>query len=715
MKLTENDVRYIINEIQNRVLLTEDQESDSIRKAIRLYMERMGCDKDTADRFVRVDLRQDIPNLRSKKGGKFILGVTRMFLDRQLTNAESILNLNTTIAYVASDAHYNEYDKNLNGLSAQDIIKRFSDAVKKDAEADRENLSKQQYQRNDNYQIIPISSFEEAKKYSPYTSWCVTHYKYMLNSYTNDGIGQFYFCLKKGFENIPEEVGPGCPLDEYGLSMIAVCVDGNGRLKTCTCRWNHDNGGSDNIMGTKQISELIGANFYDVFKPNNKWQETVNEIKAKLADGMPLGAIFNSVDKFGDSGLYKVQYGSQYNLVNEEARKLISDTWFDYIGLYKSHGFIQCKISENYVVLNLENGLVYSTDEAFKILLSTIKEYLEKGEIPEEYFERKTTTYEGDIRFKIFGQWGLITKDKEIKFNRLFDQIERTWNSKYFRVMEDEAWYLLDENGNDVLGRGYKYVGVILDEMGGSTNITIRDNDGYNVVSLKTKKKLSPISFDGNCSIYDFNENDGYIFLGKDKDGGTNLYTSKGEKICKQMDFDNIATKMNDIYTVVTVNNKENLMSFDGKILSDIWFSHVNRKFSVDKERSPYIFVTKDNKESLFSLKTNSLAMEWFEKVSEPNYGSNVTDITEKGKKAIYKIGEGIISEWFDNVERGYLDDFYIVTLKGKQNIFNTETKNYTLDEWYDELIMKRLDLFVEKDGELQEIPFTQWRYGKTY
>ena len=50
------------------------------------------------------------------------------------------------------------------------------------------------------YNIVRIDSFEQAQQYGQYTSWCVTHDENMFNSYTNNGIGQFYFCLRHGFE-----------------------------------------------------------------------------------------------------------------------------------------------------------------------------------------------------------------------------------------------------------------------------------------------------------------------------------------------------------------------------------------------------------------------------------------------------------------------------------------------------------------------------------
>ena len=87
--------------------------------------------------------------------------------------------------------------------------------------------------------------------------------------YTNNGSGVFYFLLKDGFEKVQREQGPNCPLDEYGLSMIAVSFRRDGSVNTVTCRWNHDNGGNDFVMTPEQVSKLIGTDIYSIYKPEN--------------------------------------------------------------------------------------------------------------------------------------------------------------------------------------------------------------------------------------------------------------------------------------------------------------------------------------------------------------------------------------------------------------------------------------------------------------
>ena len=100
----------------------------------------------------------------------------------------------------------------------------------------------------------------------------------MYDSYTKNGLGLFYFCIKDNFESVEKVKGEGCPLDEYGKSMIAISVNDDGSLNTATCRWNHDNGGNDNIFkNASEVSKFFGVNFFDTFKPRS-----VDELLAKF-------------------------------------------------------------------------------------------------------------------------------------------------------------------------------------------------------------------------------------------------------------------------------------------------------------------------------------------------------------------------------------------------------------------------------------------------
>ena len=351
-------INQIISETIHKHLhniLTESQESKSIDAAKKLYMERTKCSREEADKFVRITLRNDLPILRKPNAAKFILGVTRMFIDGQITDARTISQLNTTLEYVSSDAHINEYDRNLNGMSAQDLIQRFAKAVSDDFEKNKTEINSMNFEGKSQYNIVRIDTFEQAQQYGQYTSWCVTHDENMFDSYTNDGVGQFYFCLRQGFENEKAVKGENCPLDNYGLSMIAVSVDENGRLNTCTCRWNHDNGGNDSIMDPKQISEVIGMNFYQTFKPNNKWKDLIDNCMRRLANGEDPNDVFDDCHDFSD-GFAAVKLSGKYNFINTRG-ELLCNEWLDYCGDF-SNGFAAVKLSGKWNFINTRGELL---------------------------------------------------------------------------------------------------------------------------------------------------------------------------------------------------------------------------------------------------------------------------------------------------------------------------------------------------------------------
>ena len=263
------------------LLLTEGIETKNMRLA-KHFLYKHGHNEESALKVIG-SIKTDIPNSRLCKC-KFMLGLVRMFINQEFNNADIILELNNTLRFVCSDAHVNEYDNDLNGISAIELVGRFSQMVTDDLIKDMDDVASEQYVLNNEYTIVKIHDYDESYKYGEYVSWCVTHDEGMYNSYTHQGSGVFYFCLRNGFESLQPKEGENCPLDEYGLSMIAVSVNSNGSCNTITCRWNHDNNGNDQIMTTKQLSRVIGRNFYETFKPLTK--QEIEENKERVFENI---------------------------------------------------------------------------------------------------------------------------------------------------------------------------------------------------------------------------------------------------------------------------------------------------------------------------------------------------------------------------------------------------------------------------------------------
>ena len=402
-----------INEIYNKhnnnwSLINESQESKSQSAAVKLLMDRFGWDKQKADKFVREDLRNDITSLRDKDIAKFTLGVTRMYCDNELKDASIISSLNATLKLLS--AHLNEYDRNLNGLSSDELISKFETIRGNNIKKEKQEISKIKLGVSE-YDIVKINSFSDAKKYYIYTNpksrWCLTHIENMFNSYTCNGINQIYFCLKKGFEDIKPIVGENVPLDNYGLSMLSIIVNSEGELAYCTCRWNHENGGNDSIMNAVEISKVVNVDFYETFKPNTKWKDIVNDAQSRLKDGESPENIFDVVGNFED-GYARVKLNNKYNFINTDG-EFISDKWFNHVYDF-SEGYARVKLNNKYNFIN--------TDGEF---------------ISNEWFDYANDFSEGYAAVTLNHKVNLINTDGEFISDKWFDD-------------EDDAREWLDKN-----------------------------------------------------------------------------------------------------------------------------------------------------------------------------------------------------------------------------------------------------------------------------
>ena len=391
----QSNIDYIIkkklHEGFNRLILNESQESKSQSKAIKLAMQN-GMDRERAEQFVRVDLRNDLSELRHSDTAKFTLGCTRLYFERQLTDAKSISLLNQILGLITKK-YYDKFDQNLNGVSMTELSEQFSQELEDIEVQNRNDVNGKQY-ANQGYKIVPIYSFGEAQEYYddcyPDSPWCITHMDDMWKNYTKEGENQVYFCLKNGFSkmDVPEEE-TGNFKDEYGLSMISVIVDKNGKLQYSTTRWNHANGASgDHDLSVQEISDIVGVNFYQTFKPLSI-EDKLNYIENKLKSGVSPYNLFddisnyidgiasvrindkyNFIDKNGNilskqlfdyawdfnKNVAKVELDNKYNFINKEGI-LISNIWFDLAQEFND-GIVSVELHDSYNFLNIEGNLL---------------------------------------------------------------------------------------------------------------------------------------------------------------------------------------------------------------------------------------------------------------------------------------------------------------------------------------------------------------------
>ena len=530
-----NCENFKIRKRSSLIPLNESQESESQKSAIKLVMDRFGWDKEKANHFVRVDLRNDITSLRDKQIGKFTLGVTRMYADGELNDANTISDINATLKLLS--AHLNEYDRNLNGLSADELISKFKKVRENNVEMEKREISKMKFGVSD-YEIIKIDSFNDAKKYYKYTNpssrWCLTHMEDMYDSYTCGGINQIYFCLRNGFENIKPTVGKNTPLDEYGLSMLSIIVNENGELAYCTCRWNHDNEGNDSVMDAVEISEVVNVNFYEVFKPNTKWKDMIDDVKNRLANGESLKEVFNKVIQL-ENGINIVKLkgkNGRYNLINSDG-DFLSDKWFDYVYDYFEDSYVKVELNQKYNFIN-KNG-----------------EYLF-----DKWFDNVSYFEDGYVKVKLNDKYNFINKNGEYLSDKWFGYVY-DFDDGYARVELDSKYNFINKNGE-----------ILSDEW---FDNAYDFNDGYAKVKLNQKynfinKNGEILSDEWFDNAYDFKEGFGIV-----KSNHKYNFINKNGEILSDKWFDYVYN-FKEGFAKVELNQKYNFINKNGEILSDKWF-----------------------------------------------------------------------------------------------------------------------------------------------
>ena len=470
--------------LKNRVIITETQrknltdlllenEGTNMKRA-RKYLESKGYNPEQRQQILD-SIRTDIPNSRLQQC-KFLLGVTRLYMEGQLNNGNAIANLNKTLKYIASDVHVNEYDFNLNGENLDTLVQRFTGVAKDDLQASMNASNARRLTVNNNYTIVPIDSPEEASKYGKYTSWCVTHDKNMYDSYTNNGSGRFYFCLHKGFENEPMVEGDGCPLDNYGLSMIAVSVTMEGEVNTITCRWNHDNGGNDSIMTIEQLEDTLGRNFYQTFKPYTREELHAkgfilfDEVQELLDDGKKPEEIFKYIDAFCE-GFALVELNDKINFINTNSQ-LISNTWFDYGG-YFMDGFARVQLNDKCNFINTNGQLIsdtwfgdcgYFRDGFARVQLNDKCNFINtNGQIiSDTWFDDCGNFHNGFAIVALNHKWNFINTNGQIISNTWFDGCGY-FDNGVARVYLNHKWNFINTNGQLISDTWFDDCGVFDD------------------------------------------------------------------------------------------------------------------------------------------------------------------------------------------------------------------------------------------------------------
>ena len=250
---------------QNVQVINEDKTYKNRKRAesqVKTYCKDLKNENDVIDRVTFV--KQMIPNYRLAEW-KFLPGLCRMVYCEELEQEQMDI-INEILYYLSENPNLiQNYNGDFNGLYFEELWSEFEEKIKLMYEKEKWEMSQINFTPTKHYSIIPIHSQSDAEKYYKDTEWCIAKSDFDFQTYTlrNES---FYFCLVDNYKEYEKKKGKNHPLDEYGLSMLAISVKPDGRLASCTTRWNEASE-RNKIMNAMEISKTIGANFYEVFKP----------------------------------------------------------------------------------------------------------------------------------------------------------------------------------------------------------------------------------------------------------------------------------------------------------------------------------------------------------------------------------------------------------------------------------------------------------------
>ena len=356
---------------------------------------------------------------------------------------------------------------------------------------------------NNNYTIEADVSFERAHEVGEYScpdsKLCYTQSKGTWDEYTRNGAYSVYILLRDGWESEPCVHGDNTPYDDYGLSMIFVIIDEEGRLMYSNTRWNHNTNGRgpsnvDQSFTRLQLSELLNMNYFEVFKPSNRFNEAVTVAMKKLSNGEDLEDIFDWLlilengytevelmgrcnfigpngelvspnqwyDEVGDffDGYATVRVGEQFNFISTNGKLITPNKWYDEVGDFHN-GYAKVRIDEQWNFIGT-NGKLITPNKWYDEVGDFYDGYagVRIGEqwnfigtngkliTPNQWYDEVWNFYDGYAMVMIDGQMNFIgTNGKLVSPNQCYDYAGDFHNG-YAKVTIDGQWYNLDTNGN---------------------------------------------------------------------------------------------------------------------------------------------------------------------------------------------------------------------------------------------------------------------------
>lgn len=302
MELADNLVdEYLVSKADG--LWSEDflspEETDMKRKLSRLIFRRAETAQDNfiwmEDKLYHQFFVQEGIDNRFEPGAARIL-VDELEYGQTLCHMKEIHMLKQIILTINDiQTERNKYDSDLNGKSYDELFEKYESAVMMQHMRMDRRINSSEYKRNPDFTVVELRNAQQAKTFCRYMpehfQWDFILDEEKFNEMKNRPDENYiYVILHKDFRDmeIPDheynadiwlwnidysllgmenEESRPIQYDRYGMSMIAVVVDSNGRLIYSSGRYgdkyNYEYG--SDFMDEEEISLLIGRNFYDVF------------------------------------------------------------------------------------------------------------------------------------------------------------------------------------------------------------------------------------------------------------------------------------------------------------------------------------------------------------------------------------------------------------------------------------------------------------------
>lgn len=261
----------------------------------------------------------------------------------------------------SNDGVINLSDIDIYNTSYKDLEKEYGTHIEKKNELTRLIVENGQWVRNEDYEIIEDVNYKMAHEYAEYCDLCYLRRFETWINYVNYGTNKVYLILHKDWKDVEkkhDDETVKSPYDTYGRSMIFVFVDDEGNLAYCNTRWNHDatygaEHSTDHALDEREISEIVGVNFYEVFKPKVKKLE--DDPVYRLSKGDDIDDIFDSVVLWVN-GLRVVSLNGSFNVLNEKNELISPGRWFKSIENMTKDGQIIVRTFDNFVIILNRDG-----------------------------------------------------------------------------------------------------------------------------------------------------------------------------------------------------------------------------------------------------------------------------------------------------------------------------------------------------------------------